>query len=500
MSQKILFWLGVEFTHFCLSHAMQKQHDADYYAIIDTTSKSRKFFEKQNIVKFNKAWYFFDHVTKQNKLPDYKYLQEFEKKYNIDLWKLAINERIFYRFYDFHKFSSVEICSILEQECRLFEKIMDETKPDFFVTKYASRHHHHLFTEMCNSLGIPVLMLSRTWLGNKVLLSKNSHRFDDLRNLDSTSFPKKSFKELQEYLESISYSKYLKTYNKPNKISTKINALKEYLLSNSKENQKQYYYYGRTKYKVLKSTLLSMMRSKYRENFLNKHAVKNPDYGMPFVYFPLHVDMERPLLIDAPLYTNQIEILRHIAKSLPIGFRLFTKESPAGNTREWRKISDYEQILDIPNVTLLHHSVPTKELFKKCSLVLTVAGTSGFEAAVYEKPTIVFSEVGYLSLPSVTRVSALEELPKLIRNVLNIKVKSEDVNKFLTFMEKNTIDFDWQGFLKVFYDQFYYGGNLHDVDMSENDVQNFLDTHDETLQILASAHIKKIHDYNENKE
>lgn len=91
MVAKILFWLGVEFTHFCLSYAMQKKFDAEYYSIIDITAKSRKFFEKQDLVKFNKTWYFFDYVTKQDQFPDYKYLQEFEKKYNIDLWKLAIN-------------------------------------------------------------------------------------------------------------------------------------------------------------------------------------------------------------------------------------------------------------------------------------------------------------------------------------------------------------------------------------------------------------------------
>ena len=498
MTQKILFWLGVEFTHFCLSYAMQKKHTADYFSIVDITDKSRKFFETQNLVKFNKTWYFFDHVTKQDQLPDYKYLKEFEKKYNIDLWKLAINERIFYRFYDFHKFSTEEIYSILEQECKLFEKIFDEVKPDFFVTKYASRHHHHLFTEMCNSLGIPVLMLSRTWLGNKVLLSKNSHIFDDLSNLKSNSLPERNFQELQEYLESVSYSKYLSNYNKPSKFITQLKALTEYLLSDSKQNQKQYYYYGRTKFKVLKDTVLTLIRSRYRENYLNNNAVKQPDFTMPFVYFPLHVDMERPLLIDAPFYTNQIEIIRHIAKSLPVGIKLFVKESPAGNSRGWRKISDYEEIMSIPNVTLIHHSVPSKDLFKKCLLVFTVAGTSGFEAAIYEKPSIVFSKVGYASLPSVQKVSALEELPKLIRESLDIKVKSDDVNQFLIFMEKNTIDFDWQGFLKNFYDEFYYDGNLHDVKISPNNIQKFLNLHYNKLEILTDAHLKKIEQYMKN--
>ena len=82
--------------------------------------------------------------------------------------------------------------------------------------------------------------------------------------------------------------------------------------------------------------------------------------------------MERPLLIEAPFYTNQIEIIRHIVKSLPAGMKLFVKESPAGNTRSWRTIDDYKQILNIPNVTLIHPSVPAKNLFENNILFIGI--------------------------------------------------------------------------------------------------------------------------------
>ena len=54
-----------------------------------------------------------------------EYLTKFEEKYNIDLWKLAINERLFYRFFNFHKFTQDEILSIDEDACRLFELVLD---------------------------------------------------------------------------------------------------------------------------------------------------------------------------------------------------------------------------------------------------------------------------------------------------------------------------------------------------------------------------------------
>lgn len=494
MKEKILFWFGVEFTHFCLSNNLQQKYDADFYSIIDITSKTRKFFENQKIVDFKKIWFFFDYVKKQTKKPDFEYLKNFEEKYKINLWKLAINERIFYKFYDFHRFSNNEIYSILEQECRFFEKVLDETNPDFVITKDPSRHHHQLFVDLCNAKNIDVLLLSRTTLGNKVILSKKSHKFDTLYINKNFKQPKRNFNELREYLNNSIFSKYSnKSYKPTNNSKNQINALKDYLLSDTKENEEQYYYYGRNKVNVLTNTISTMLKTRSREKFLNDHSITKPSFDSPFVYFPLHVDMERPLLIGAPFFTNQIEIIRHIAKSLPVNYRLFVKESPAGHTRSWRSQSEYKSILQIPNVYLINPKVPAEDLYKKCSLVFTVAGTSGFEAAFFEKPTIVFSDVGYLSLPSVFRIKNIEDLPQTIREALKTKVNADDLNSFLNFMINETIDFDWWLFQKDFYEEFYYDGKLHDVEISEPKLKEFLHSHEKELNLLTDVHLERIH-------
>ncbi len=495
MRDKILFWLGVEFTHFCLSNAMQEKFDADYYALVDITAKTKKFFKQQNMVDFKNTWFFFDYVKKQTKKPDFEYLAKFEEKYKINLWTLAINERIFYRFYDFYKFSNDEIYSILEQECKLFEKILDEVKPNFIVTKDPSRHHHQLFVDLCNAKNIDVLLLSRTTLGNKVILSKNSHHFDTSIISDNYGTPKRNFEQLRDYLNNSIFSKYSNKSYTPTNQNNKIFALRDYLLSDTKENEEQYYYYGRNKINVLINAVSTRLKTKQRKKFLNNNSLKNPNLHSPFVYFPLHVDMERPLLIGAPFYTNQIEIIRHIVKSLPVNYRLLVKESPAGHTRSWRPKDEYKSILEIPNVYLINPKVPAEDLYKNCSLVFTVAGTSGFEAAFFEKPTIVFSDVGYLSLPSIFRVKNIEELPQIIRKALDTKIKSEDVNKFLNFMIHETIDFEWWAFQKDFYEKFYYDGNLHDVEISESKLKQFVNLHQNELDLLANEHIQKIQSY-----
>ena len=52
MKDKIIFWLGVDYTPYCLAYSLQQKYDCDMYAIIDITKKPRKFFETQKLVDF----------------------------------------------------------------------------------------------------------------------------------------------------------------------------------------------------------------------------------------------------------------------------------------------------------------------------------------------------------------------------------------------------------------------------------------------------------------
>ena len=98
---------------------------------------------------------------------------------------------------------------------------------------------------------------------------------------------------------------------------------------------------------------------------MKKNLITQINDQSPFVYFPLHIEQEQVLLISAPFYTNQIEIIRHVTKSLPVGYKLFVKEHPVMSTRGWRSISEYKEIMQIPNVVLIHPSLKSENLIKK---------------------------------------------------------------------------------------------------------------------------------------
>ena len=104
MTDKIIFWLDPFLLNFCFAYDLKKKHDCELYAVVDVTNRTKKFFEEQNFVNFKKQWFLHDHIKKINSKPDIKYLEDFEKRYSINIWQLGINERIFYYYNDFYKF------------------------------------------------------------------------------------------------------------------------------------------------------------------------------------------------------------------------------------------------------------------------------------------------------------------------------------------------------------------------------------------------------------
>ena len=485
MNSKILFWLGPDYTHYCISHYLQKLYDCDLYGIIDIPNKQKTFFEKQDLVNFKKTWYIFDNILKNHK-SNMENLVKFEKNYDINLWNLAINERHFYRF-NLEKFSDEQILSILEQGCTLFEKIIDEIKPDFLITKWASRHYHQLLIDLCIKKGVKVLQLGQPKIGYKMLISQVPSKIDGVINLNHLTTKNRSFEELQKFIKKFNMTKHQKEFD--TKKQTKLGFLNtgiEYIFSKNDLDDNHYdYFFGSRKWKNIRYVITSPNKRKSRKKFLDSLTENIP--SKPFVYYPLAVDMERNLLINAPFYTNQIEIIRHIAKSLPINYTLVVKENPAQVSRDWRSLSDYKEIMEIPNVLLINPNVSYDELLKKSSLVVLIGGTTGFEAAFYGKSSITFSDMIYSLLPSVFRVKNLEELPDLIQSALMYKPESDSLDKYLNLIEENSFDFDYLDFLNKFSED-----RLTNVDIPESKMKEFLDKNKSILELVTNEHIKKM--------
>ena len=502
MKDKLLFYLDADFTHFALAYFLQQKYDCEIYAIIDITNKPKEFFLKQKLVNFKKIWFVHDDIKLDNNIVDLEYLKKIEEKFGIDLWKIIINDRIFYRFFNFHKFSRNDLLSITEQFAKKFLKILNDVKPDFFILGQPALFHAELLYELVYNSKTKCMVLSQPKFGGKALISESVRRIDNIETLENLPFTNRTENELMEYLKRKSQKKVFKKYyeNQSNSKLQFIFAGLRYIENNNNHEKTHYTYFGRTKSKVIFSTLSGVIKKKIRERYMKKKLPKEFQEKMPYVYFPLAVDMERNVLIDAPFYTNQIEIIRTIAKSLPINFKLVVKENPGQVSREWRKISEYKEIIGIPNTIVIHPEYPSEKLIKDSSLVISLAGSTPLEATFYQKPAIVFGDVVYSLIPSIIKAGTLEQLPELIKKAINIKVDSSYLNRFIDLIEKSAVNFDMFEFQTKFNLEFYYQGSLFDVDIQEERLKEFLILNKDDFDEIVNYHIKKINEFKNNEK
>ena len=494
MADKIIFWLNANMLFFGLATNLQKTYDCKLYAVIDITNRTKKFFEEQNLVNFQKIWFLHDHIQKTYKI-DIDYLRNFEKKYSINLWQLGFNERIFYQHNEFYKFTQDEILSILEKECKLYESILDEIQPDFLITSETALHQQHLFYEICRKRGIKVLMLNQSKFAYKCIISQELHKLDSMPALSKIPSKKRTFDELLNVLTSTDNTKQLQLYSKNfgNSKSSKLKAVSEYIFKSDNSNTETHFsYYGRSKFKVLVDYLIKSRKATTRKSFIDKYLEYEIYDNEQFVLFTLHQEPERSLLIATPFYTNQLEVIRHIAKSLPPGYKLYVKEHFSQLLREWREISYYKEIIEIPNVRLYHPSANIEPLIQKSSLVISIGGTTSFEAAFYQKPSIIMADLGFAILPSVQKLNSLEELPLMIRHGLETKVNSDDLDKYLSILDEHSFDFDLKGYESNEANSFRYGGNYQDTIITNEQMKSFLDENQNLFDMLTNQHIKKL--------
>lgn len=493
-NKRIIFWIDGAFTNFCVSYFLQKKINANFFCIIDSSGHQKSFFENQKLVNFRKKWFYHDNISLNFHSIDYDFLKKFEKKYNINLWKLAINERIFYRFNRIHKFQTEEILSILEDECKLFDKILTETNPDFFITKEPPLHHHEIFYEMCRSKGVKILMLNIPHIG-KCIISEEAKIIDNNESeFKITRSKNRTFDELKEFLDELKMSKTIEKFSLKYMTSKKtaINAIFRFLFSKNISVNTHYSYIGRNKRRVIVDSLIQILKKYFRKYYIDHNLKKLLNSSIPFVYFPLAMDEERNLLIAAPFYTGQIEIIKNVARSLPVGYKLFVKETPGMVFRKWRKISEYKEIMDIPNVELYHPSLQSDLFLNNCSLVFTIGGSSSLEAAFYKKPSISLTKYGFSVISSIKLVQNFEELANAISDSLNSSVSNDELDRYVSLLEKNLIDFDLIGFESSYQNYFYQNGYYLDIEIDEKQMKSFIDSHHEELEYLSEQFVKRI--------
>ena len=471
---------------------LQEKYDCEISAIIDVNN-GKKFYDEQQIVRFHSKWYLRECFDNSQKKPDLEYLAEIEKKYKFDIWKLVFSDVNLYKFNPYYKFNYDEILTIIEQECRFFEKIIDIEQPNFLAIRITDLSNGQILQKICEAKNIKILMLSFTRFENRYYIS---HEYDYLEFTKKSVGKKEySFEEMREgsKITTVAQTKFRKKYRSTTK-SWIYGSLKYLSIILNSKYSKYYANFGKSFFKVIFIEGVFPLRKIKRKQFIDSNISKQINAHENFIYYPLQLEPERTLLIPAGHYTNQIEVITNIARSIPIDFQLIVKEHPMQKIYAWRDISFYKKIQELPNVKLIHPSVSQKTILEKCKMVITVTGTTGLEGILHKKPCIVLADTIYDRLSSVHRLKNLEELPNTIKESLKKEVSLKDVNEFMDLLNTNTFDLDITNseIIIKFIEEFFYDGYLFDTEINNEKATEFIKNNSKYFEILAEEHIKKI--------
>jgi len=358
---------------------------------------NNKFVEQISLENLN--------IKKFNKKQILKKALNFEKKYNQNLSFLLGKDRALGRGYLLNVDNYAEIeranWSFYEKLNYFFyffdnmEKIILTSKPKVII----SIARNDYISILANSKKIKYLTIAESRIGSRYIWSDNDFNTSKIfisslkKNLKSNSFKKFTKLKFEQLIEAIRIQSAVK-YNFVGTLKTMVSYFIRELRTIILRSKKKY------SYKNFAWTKVIIMRFFAYKYVLNKSVKVEHLNQEKFIYVPLHLEPEIALLGLSPEFSNSLEMITWLSKSVPSNFKIVVKEQP--NAYGTRSIWFYKTLIQMPNVVLAYPTLHPWTWIKKSFCVATITGTSAIEAVCMKKPVLSYGKhqiVNYL--PSV---------------------------------------------------------------------------------------------------
>lgn len=391
-----------------------------------------------------------------------KELREIEERYNTNLEKIMVGD------YDYYHHNQKKAQEAMLRIFRFWEDYLNKENPDYILGG-GQRFVNLIPYTVCKKRDTKFLIMSNTPFPHTFCFSEDMcghittlNKYWELNSEKKLTDEEKT--KVEEYINSIlSYEKRSEAFylydTTPRINLTKLKffldrAYKSFFIERLRTPYSQPWR-GAYKYAV------KIIRSK-----LSKILYSKPYYNEKYIFFPLHVEWDSPILVWNPLFVNQLFLIRIISRNLPYGVKLYVKEHPCdtGGT----EIRQLYRIKRTPNVRLIKPEEDSLELIKKSEVMLVIAGTAGWETLLLGKSLINVGKA-YFETPDVTwKVRDLSIIGDIIKSA--IEENKYDEERFFRFVS---------AFMKVSYPgmmnftQLYYGNESNrDVVLSEENIKN----------------------------
>ena len=394
---------------------------------------------------------------------DMTFLEAFEREYG-NLWSFISVDRVvrhgqLVREYphDTSPYSYEEILRIVQVYAKELVSFLEQEKPDFILAYQPGALGTVMLYAIAQKKDIPTLTIVPTVTRNRNVVSQRFDRMTWVEQIFAENLKKKpteiaNYEEAQAYIKefrerpvvySAVYSSLVKhgvwrqfDFLSPRNVLRSLRSLRGlwYDWRTKKEKRDDYttihplwYLYDRTKRKLRNLFGLSDLYDAFDKN-------------VPYIFFPLHFEPELSILLLSPFNSNQIEMVKRLARSLPVGMYVYVKEHP--QMAPFRPRRFYKDLKKIPNVRLIRPEITGFEVIRDSKLVAIITGAAGWEATLLGKPVITFGEVFYNVLPSVVHSRTPEELPALVEKQLSARPDDETITRFVAALFEDSAECD----------------------------------------------------------
>ena len=201
-------------------------------------------------------------------------------------------------------------------------------------------------------------------------------------------------------------------------------------------------------------------RSRRRMRQFNRHYEKlaiEPDLTSPYIYVALSYQPERTTSPMASIYVDQYLMVDLLAKTVPEGWQIYVKEHPTQFTpakyfraQSGRTFDMYDDIAEIPNVSLMPMSTATYDLIDNARAVAATTGTVGFEAVLRGKPVLLFGYPWYRGCEGTFQIDTQESCASALNAIVaDLQIDPSKLRLFVYALEQTAIHASVEDHLQI---------------------------------------------------
>jgi hypothetical protein len=314
--------------------------------------------------------------------------------------------------------------------------ILDKYKPIAIVNEPIAIEVSEILWIECNNKGIRYLALGSFYIPNTFFFLPSPNIASSFREIIDSLCPDNGFEIARNQFLKINnkvqpdYAKVLISRNSPFRLFRIIKSLIIEII-------KIFYTKNRLIRKLCYCDSASFVFNDLRRYF--RSFVISSDYytgisdliDKKFIFFPIHFEPEAVISYGAYFNSEQDIFVHNILKSFNEDQILVVKEHP----QQLGILTDYrfKRLKRLwPNLHYIKGEFPSFTFLENAEAVITLGGTAGFEALVYEKDVINFGNNFYDSYSGILNFSNFKDLRDFFRNNQKFPPKSD----FLIYMSK----------------------------------------------------------------